>query len=63
MRESWHTETIKAVPKEILQDVQVKKNKEFGSSACSICEGFLEGLQREETLYTNLCKLQQKVDL
>ena len=76
LRESWPRETMKAVLKGIEQDVQVENNKDFFEVLhAPYVRGFSEGLQRrlrrlqiglvprrEETLYTNLCKLKQKAD-
>ena len=68
---------MKAVLKRIEQDVQVENNKDFFFEVLHTpyMRGFSEGLQRrlrrlqiglvsrrEETLYTNLCKLKQKAD-
>ena len=75
LQESWPRETLKAVLKGVQQDVEVeKKGDYFEVLNAPYVRVFLEGLQRrlrklgigfvpkrEETMYTNLCKLKQKV--
>ena len=75
LQESWPRETLKAVLKGVQQDVEVeKKGDYFEVLNAPYVRGFSEGLQRrlrklgigfvpkrEETMYTNLCKLKQKV--
>ena len=73
--ESWPRETLKAVLKGVEQDVEVENGKDyFEVLHAPYVKGFTEGLQRRlrklnigfvpkrrETIYTNLCKLKQKV--
>ena len=75
LQESWPRETLKAVLKGVQQDVEVeKKGDYFEVLNAPYVRGFSEELQRrlrklgigfvpkrEETMYTNLCKLKQKV--
>ena len=74
LQESWPGETLKAVLKGVQQVVEVeKKGDYFEVLNAPYVRGFSEGLQRklrrlgigfvpkrEETRYTNLCKLKQK---
>ena len=76
MRESWPQETLKAVLRGVRQDAEKEKNEDyFEVLHAPYVRGFSESLQRKlrkvqigfvpkkrETLYTQLCKLKQKVN-
>ena len=76
LNESWPRETLKAVLKGVQQDVEVENQKDlFEVLYAPYVTGFSEGLQRklrklqiglvpkkQDTIYSNLCKLKQKVD-
>ena len=76
LRESWPRETLKAVLRGVQQDVEKEKNEDyFEVLHAPYVRGFSESLQRKlrkvqigfvpkkrETLYTQLCKLKQKVN-
>jgi len=76
LNESWPRETLKAVLKGVQQDVEVENQKDFFEVLhAPYVKGFSEGLQRklrklqiglvpkkQDTMYSNLCKLKQKVD-
>ena len=76
LRESWPRETLKAVSRGVQQDVEKEKNEDyFEVLHAPYVRGFSESLQRKlrkvqigfvpkkrETLYTQLCKLKQKVN-
>ena len=76
LNESWPRETLKAVLKGVQQDVEVENQKDFFEVLhAPYVKGFSEGLQRklrklqiglvpkkQDTIYSNLCKLKQKVD-
>ena len=77
LNESWPRETMKAVLKGVQQHVEVENDKDFFEVLhAPYAKGFSEGLQRklrklliglvpkkQDTIYSNLCKLNQKVDL
>ena len=78
LKESWRRETLKAILKGVQQDVEIVEEKEkdyVEVLRAPYVKGFSEGLQRKlrklkvgfvamkkETIYTNLCKLKQRVD-
>ena len=77
LNKSWEAETLKAVIVGVEQEVNLEKSKEYVDVLhAPYVKGFSEGLQRKlnkigigyvpkkgETLYSNLCKLKQKVDM
>ena len=77
LNKSWEAETLKAVIVGVEQEVNLEKSKEYVDVLhAPYIKGFSEGLQRKlnkigigyvpkkgETLYSNLCKLKQKVDM
>ena len=75
---SWSKETLKAVLKGVKQEVKVGKPKDnyFEVLHAPYVKGFSEGLQRRlrrlqvglvpksgETIYSNVCRLKQRVDV
>ena len=76
LNESWPRETLKAVLKGVQLDVEVENQKDFFEVLhAPYVKGFSEGLQRklrklqiglvpkkQDTIYSNLCKLKQKGD-
>ena len=78
LEDSWAKETLKAVLKGVEQKVKVEKPKEnyFEVLHAPYVKGFSEGLQRRlrrlqvgfvpksgETIYSNVCRLKQRVDV